>query len=71
MNQLLQVRDLCTDERRLPVHRVGVNIWQPVGLRMIRIRWQRTGISAAHISPLFPYIFPMCASKSVLALAGY
>ena len=42
-------------------------------------RCQRTGISASHISPLSPYIFPICAasltcvksSKSVLALARY
>ncbi len=48
---------------------------QPVGLRMIRLqRCQRIGIRAAHISPLFPYIFPICASKSsksVLALTGF
>jgi hypothetical protein len=53
--------------------------WEPVGLRMIRLqRCQRTGISAVHISPLSPYIFPICAasltcmksSKSVLGLAG-
>ncbi len=35
---------------------------EPVGLRMIWLqRWERTGISAVHISPLSPYIFPLCA----------
>jgi len=46
-----------------------------VGLRMIRLqRCQRTGIRAVHISSLSPYIFPICASKSlksVLALTGF
>jgi len=49
--------------------------WQPVGLRMMRLqRCQGAEISAVQISPLSPYIFPICvskSSKSVLAFPSF